>query len=84
MYQFINMDTADQIRVERIHHLEIQHYRLALELEETPDSREIRKQMDAVEQRIGLHRKVLGIAPLDTSAQENGQAADSTVLGPDE
>ena len=83
MYEFINRDAADQLRAERIHHLEVQHYRLGLELEEVPDNEGIKGQMAEIERRIELHRRILGLAPLATPEQENGQTVDP-VADPEE
>lgn len=84
MYEFVNADAASQLRAERIHHLEVQHFRLALELEEAPGIPAIVTQMAELERRIGVHRNALGLAPLDAPAQENGQTVDDAVADPEE
>jgi hypothetical protein len=73
MYEFIDSNAAEQIRAERIHHLEIQHFRLGLEFEETPENLAIKDQMAELERRMEMHRRILGLAPLATPGQENGQ-----------
>lgn len=73
MYEFIDKNSASQLRAERIHHLEAQHFRLGLELEEVPGNEGIKGQMAEIERRIDMHRRILGAAPLNTLEQENGQ-----------
>lgn len=84
MYEFINKEAADELRAQRIHHLEAQHYRLMLELEETPGNERIVAEVAEVERRIELHRRVLGLTPLATPEQNNGQSTDDVISSPAE
>lgn len=72
MYEFIDSGAANELRAERIHHLEVQHFRLGLELEETPENKAIAGQRAELERRIEMHRRILGLAPLAPPEHSNG------------
>lgn len=71
-YTHLTAEQADELRHRRVLDLEIEHYRVKLTLEETPENEPAHMDLAELERRIALHRAELGIVlpPPDGVAPE--------------
>lgn len=82
-YTHLTAKDATGLRHERVHRLEVEHYRVRLALEEADEDANAQAQVELadLERRIGLHREVLGIVVPPPDGVELGGPAEPDTPG---
>lgn len=85
-YTHLTSQQATQLRHERLHRLEAEHFRVKLALEEADEasSAQAQAELTDLERRIGWHREALGIVLPPDGVEEPGPQSPDTPGSGDE